>query len=174
MKLSEKTKKLLIIAVVVVFALYAGAQVLFGNISHIEDTNGPTDYALQSITPQQIVDLSTGAIGGPNITRSSLLGSTVEFSAKKFTGVAEILYDNFLLPSDFVISLTGYEISGGNFQLVVVHEDQIVATLEPGLFVDYRLEDVTGRVSLRIAGESAAFCFSTTEFDYNLHSHYEE
>ena len=174
MKLNEKVKKLLITVGIVAIALVAGVQMLLGGIEHIEDTNGATNYALQTITPQQIVDMSTGSIGGPNITRSSLLGSTVEFSAKKFTGVAEILYDNFLLPSDFEINLTGYEIYGGNFQLVVVHDDQIVATLEPGLFVDYRLEDVTGHVALRIAGESASFTFSTTEFDYNLHSHHED
>ncbi len=173
MKLNEKAKKLLTTIGIVALALFAGVQLLVGTVDHIEDTNGPTDFSLQTITPQQIIDLSTGSVGGPSISRSILLGSTVEFSAKKFTGVYEILYDNFFLPSDFEINLTGYEIYGGNFQLVVVHNDQIVATLEPGLFVDYRLEDVTGYVSLRIVGESASFTFSTTEFDYNMHSHHE-
>ena len=95
----------------------------------------------------------------------------MEFSAEKFTGVYEILYDNFVLPSDFEINLTAYEIRGGNFKLVVVHDDKIVATLDPDTFVEYRLEDVTGTVSLKIAGESASFSFCMSEMEYDYHAH---
>ena len=173
MKLSEKTKKQLTLAGAAVFAIAVLAMTLFGGIDHIEDTNGPEDFSLQTITDRQIVELSTGSIGGPAITRSSLLGSTVEFSSKKYTGVSEILYDNFILPSDFVLDLTNFYVHEGNFQLVVVHEDEIVDVLEPDMFVEYRLENVTGYVSLRIVGESASFTFSMSEFDYDLHSHAE-
>ena len=167
--MNKKFATILAIAVLVI----AGFWLFRGNISHIEDTNGAEDVSLQTITESNIVKMDTGSIGGPNISKSALTGDTVSFSSKKFTGVYEILYDNFLLPSDFVLNLTAYQITGGNFQLVVVHNEEVVATLEPGLFVEYRLEDVTGTVSLRIAGESAAFHFDMSQFDYDMHAHVE-
>ena len=173
MKLNQNTKQKLTLIAAAVFAVVVLAWSMLSSIDHIEDTNGADNFSLQVITDQQIVELSTGATGGPNITRSSLLGSTVEFSSKKYTGVSEILYDNFLLPSDFDLSLTNFHVHEGNFRMVVVHNDQIVATLEPDMFVNYRLENVTGTVSLRIVGESASFTFSMSEFDYDFHSHAE-
>lgn len=172
-KMNEKTKKTLITIGVVVLVVVAGAWLLLGGTDHIEDTNGPDNFSLQTITDRQIIDRSIGAIGGPEISRSILTGDTVKFSAEKFTGVYEIFYDNFIGKSDFWVNLTAYEIYGGNFQLVVVHNDEIVAVLEPGLFVEYRLEDITGYVSLRIVGESASFSFCMTEMEYDYHAHAE-
>lgn len=166
-------KKLLTSLAAVVFAVVVVVWLVLGGTDHIEDTNGPDDFSLQTITEQQIIDQSIGSVGGPKISKGLLTGSTVEFSAEKFTGVYEILYDNFIGKSDFQLDLTNYVIEGGNFALVVVHDDQIVATLEPDLFVTYRLEDITGYVSLRIVGESAAFSFCMTEMEYDFHSHAE-
>lgn len=173
MNLTEKTKKALITVAAIVFAVVVGVWLLLDAPEHIEDTNGAENFSLQTITEEQIVTMSIGSIGGPNKSRSILTGDSIEFSADKFTGVAEILYDNFIAPSDFQLDLTNYEITGGNFQLVVVHNEQIVAVLEPDMFVSFRLEDITGYVSLRIVGESAAFRFFMSEFDYNFHSHTE-
>lgn len=173
MKLNEHAKKVLTIVGAIVFAVVVGAWFIFGGIDHIEDTNGADNFALQEITDENIINEDIGSIGGPKISRSMLTGATVEFSAEKFTGVYEILYDNYVLPSDFYLDLTAYEIYGGNFKLVVVHNDEIVAVLEPDLFVDYLLEDVTGTVSLKIAGESASFSFSMSQMDYDSHSHVE-
>lgn len=155
---------IILIAVAVVWFMRNG-------IDHIEDTNGADDFTLQQITDENIIKDDLGAVGGPKISTHTLTGDTVEFSAKKFTGVYEILYDNYIMPSDFQLDLTNYEISGGNFKLVVVHNDEIVATLEPDLFVSYCLEDVKGTVSLRIAGESASFSFCMSEMDYDSHAH---
>ena len=155
----------------VVLAIVAVVWFMRTDISHIEDTNGAEDVSLQTITEENIVKLDIGGLGGPEISRNVLTGDTVTFSAEKFTGAYEILYDNFILPSDFVLNLYAYEIQGGNFQLVVVHNDKVIDVLQPGLTVEYRLEDVTGTVSLRIAGESAAFRFDMTQFDYDMHSH---
>ena len=171
MKMSEKTKKILTMVGVIVFVVVVGAWIMLGGTDHIEDTNGAEDFSLQTITDEDIINMSTGSIGGPEISQSALTGDTVEFSSEKFTGVYEILYDNFILPSDFEVDLTAYEIFGGNFELVVVHNDEIIAVLEPDLFVNYRLEDVTGTVSLRIAGESASFSFCMSEMEYDYHSH---
>lgn len=171
MKLNEKTKKILIIAAAVVLVAVVAVWFILGGTEHIEDTNGPDNYALQTITDENIIKMDVGAIGGPKISRNVLQGSNVEFSSEKFTGVYEVLYDNFIGKSDFVLDMTGFEVKGGNFKMVVVHDDKIVATLEPGMFVDYRLEDVTGTVSLRIAGESASFTFNMSEMEYDHHAH---
>lgn len=169
--MNKKTKKTLITVAAVIFAAVAGVWLMFSAPDHIEDTNGAEDLSLQVITDADIVDMTMGSVGGPNISRNVLTGDTVEFSAEKFTGVSEILYDNFIFPSDFDLALTAYEITGGNFKLVIVHNDEIVAVLEPDTFVEYRLEDVTGTVSLRIAGESASFSFCMTETEYDTHAH---
>jgi len=171
MKLNEKTKKILIIAAAIVIVAVVAVWFILGGTEHIEDTNGPDNYALQTITDENIIKMDMGATGGPKISKNIIQGDTVEFSAEKFTGVYEVLYDNFIGKSDFVLDMTGFSVTGGNFKMVVIHDDKIVATLEPDMFVDYCLEDVTGTVSLRIAGESASFTFSMSQLEYDLHAH---
>jgi len=141
------------------------------DLEHIEDTNGPDNYSLTTITDANIIKMDTGSLGGPNKSKNILSGDAIEFSADKFTGVYEILYDNFIGKSDFVLDLSSFTVSGGNFKMAVVHNDEIVATLEPDLFVSYRLDDIKGHVSLRIAGESASFSFFISEMEYDRHSH---
>ena len=126
---------------------------------------------MTTITDENIIRMDLGSIGGPKRSKSILTGDAVEFSSEKFTGVYEVLYDNFVGKSDFQLDLANLVVTGGNFRLVVVHNDQIVADLEPDMFVSYRLEDIKGTVSLRIVGESAAFSFAISQFDYDLHSH---
>jgi hypothetical protein len=171
MKLNPKLEKLLFVALAVVLLAGFGWMMLTSDLEHIEDTNGADNYALTTITDENIINMDLGALGGPTKSKDIIGGDVYEFSAEKFTGVYEILYDNYFGPSDFELNLTNYEIRGGNFRLVVVHNDEIVAELEPDMFVDYLLEDVTGTVSLRIAGESASFKFYIDDIDYEMHSH---
>lgn len=165
-------KKILWGIFAVVIAVVVIVSIMTNNLEHIEDTNGAKDYSLTTITDENIINMDMGSIGGPNIRKSSI-SSDVEFSADKFTGVAEIFYDSFIAPSDFVIDLTAFSVTEGNFKMAVVHNGKIVATIEPDTFVNYRLDDVTGDIYLRIAGESAAFSFSMLKSDYDFHSHAE-
>jgi hypothetical protein len=174
MEIKEKKSELPMPAAIAIAVLVIAVCVwsfLTNPLEHIEDTNGPDNFALTTITDENIINLDTGALGGPNKSKGLITGDAIEFSADKFTGVTEILYDNYWGPSDFVLDMTNYEIHGGNFRMVVVRDGKIVAELEPGMFVEYRLEDVTGTVSLRIAGESAAFKFYINQTDYDMHSH---
>ena len=168
--LNQQTKKMLTAIAAIVFFAAGCLWLILSSPDHIEDTNGAEDLSLQTITEENIIQLDFGAVGGPNISRNSLWGDVVEFSAKKYTGVTEIFYDNFIGTSDFEVDLSSFEVTGGNFQMVVVCNGEIVATLEPGGMVDYCLEDVTGYVSLRIAGESASYSFSMAGIDYELHT----
>lgn len=66
--------------------------------------------------------------------------------------------------------LCEYEVTGGNFKMVVVNEGRIVATVEPdedNLITTCTLEGMTGDVSILIAGESASFRFLISEDNTN-------
>ena len=104
MQMNEKTKNLLVKIGIVVLAAVAGVWALMSAPDHIEDTNGTDNFAIQTITDEQIINRSIGARGGPDISRNILTGNALTFSAKKYTGVSEIFYDNFLLPSDFEVN----------------------------------------------------------------------
>ena len=81
------------------------------------------------------------------------------------------MYNNYIDSSDCVIQLYDFTVSSGNFKMAVVHDGEIVATLEPDSIVEYRLENISGKVSLMIAGESADFSFSIAESDYEGFAH---
>lgn len=169
--MDEKTKKIIGMIIAILFIGICVFWFLDSDIEHIEDTNGPDDYSLTTITDENIINRDIGALGNKRST-SILSGDLVEFSSKKFTGVTEILYNNYVGKSDFVLNLLNFNVTEGNLRMVVVHDGEIVAELEPGMFVEYRLEDISGYVSLRIAGESAAYTFgiSGTEianFEYD-------
>lgn len=142
-----------------------------GGPEHIADTNGPEDFSLTTITDSNIINQDMGSIGIVGVSQSVLTGDGYEFSAKKFTGVYDILHNNFIGKSDFVLDLTNFVVTEGNVRLVVIHNDQIVAELTPDMFIEYRLEDISGTVALRIAGESAAFSFFMSDNSYNSHAH---
>ena len=169
-------KEILIFAAVVCAMLFAG-KMMVGDLEHIEDTNGPDDYSLTAITNENIINMDLGALSPCTIDRNQVLkeltgiSTGVRVYSDKFTGVYEVLYSNYVLPSDFVIDLTSFNVKEGNLRMVVVHNDEIVAELKPDNFVEYWLENVTGTVSLRIAGESASYEFYMFESDYDNFSH---
>ena len=169
MRFNRKSWILLLCVCVVALAVAVTLWLLPKKLEHIEDTNGKA-LTLQKITDRQIVDMRIGALGAPTVPEEPVEDSLL-FSSEKFTGVHEVYYDRFEQPSDFEVCLSGFKVSHGNFKVVVVHDGKIVHTLEPGLSANYRLEDVTGYVSLRIVGESAKFCFYITQADYDQHSH---
>jgi len=174
---SEKLKKILWGVFAMVLVAVAAVWFITDDLKPIEDTNGPDDPTLTTITDENITKLDMGALNPIQISASGLtvgnlnVSNFTRFSSENFTGVYEVLYDNFILPSDFMLSLSSFTVTSGNFKMAVVHDGQIVATLEPGESVEYLLRDVTGTVSLRIAGESAAYEFFMAPHDYDLHTH---
>ena len=55
--------------------------------------------------------------------------------------------------------------------MVVVHDGEIVHTITPENAEEFLLEDISGTVSLVIAGESADFSFEMAKFEYDSFSH---
>ncbi len=162
-------KKLLWGLFAIVMVVVGVIWFLRSDLEHIEDTNGSDQTRLATITQEDIVEMEMGCI---NVQKStSALSDSIEFSSEKFTGVYEVCYNNYVLPSDVVLNLTNFTVDSGNFEMWIVHDDRAVALIPQGTFSEYYMEDVTGYVSIRIAGESAAFSFSMLEQDYDQFAH---
>ena len=163
--MNVKIKRVVLgIFAVVMVAIFV-VSMMTSDLKHIDDTNGADDYSLTTITDDDIIKCSMGALMPANVQKG--ISSNVKISSSKFTGVYEIISMNYILPSDFQLDLTSFTVDGGNFKMVVVHNNKIVATLEPGEDVSYRMEDIKGNVSLRIAGESASYSFYMSQMDYD-------
>jgi hypothetical protein len=146
----------------IVFVVVFCVMVFSGDkLEHIEDKNGPDNYNLQQITDYNIINMD---IGAKNLSeKTSALSSLLEYSSKKFTGVAEI-YTTNVWGNRLDITLYNLWVESGNFRVVLVHNDEIVHEFKLNeLSQTYTLEKPNGTVSLRIAGESADF-----EFSYDL------
>ena len=156
--MNEKTKKILAGIFALVLVAVCGVWFLMDGMEHIEDTNGPDDFSLAVITDGNIINYDIGSL---NVKKSSgILNDGITFSSDRFSGVYEILVTNFIGKSDFYMDLTGFYVTEGNFRMVVVNNDEIVAEVQPGMFAECHLDDLTGSLRLGIAGESAAFEFT--------------
>ncbi len=154
-------KKILTCVGVVVFIAVFAVWMFATDIEHIEDLNGPDIYKLQEINDSNIIKMDVGAL---NFTESNeLFNNLPTYKSDKFTGVAEIFSDN-IYGNRFDITLYNLQVEKGNFRIVLVHNDEIVHEFKLNeLLQSYTLENPSGNVSLRIAGESADF-----EFSYDL------
>ena len=147
-----------------------GAVALFNSdLEHIEDTNGAENFALQTITDEEIAKIEMGSLNVSTSTNN--VTNMTKVSSKKFTGVYEVLYTNLLGESDFLLNITDLKVNGGNFKMVVVHDGKIVKTITEENYEETLFEDINGTVSLVIAGESAAFSFEMSNFDYESFDH---
>ena len=137
-----------------------------------EDTNGPEDYSLQTITDEDIIHLRTGA-SGLSYQESNLgLLKSSEYSSKNFNGVEQIYLTNFIGKSDVIVYIGHMDISQGNFRLVVINNEEIIHEFAPDTFnEEFRFADLTGTFSIHVAGESAAFTIAMTEMHYDLFEH---
>lgn len=156
--MKNKISKLCWILLAVAVVALCGYSFLTSDLEHIEDTNGPDNYALTTITDENIINQDIGAL---NVKKSTgLFNDGITFSSKQFTGVYRVFQTNFLFDSDFLMELAGFYVNGGNFKMAVVNDGKIIATVEPGLFATCDLSDLNGSFALVIAGESADFEFT--------------
>ena len=155
-KLTKQNNILWIIVAVVVIA-FCAYSFLTSDLEHIEDTNGPDNYALAVITDEDIVKQEMGAL---NVGLSKdVFASGVTCSSSKFTGVYRVFQTNFLFNSDFRMDLLNFHVNSGNFRMCLVNNGKIIAEVEPGMTSEVLLHDLNGSFELVIAGESADFTF---------------
>lgn len=172
-----KASPLLLLAVVVFLGVFL-FWMMGSDAGPIEDANGSDDRSLVTITDDNIRNLDLGAYqpigksGAQLEVGGVLVGTDLAFSSKEFSGVYEVLYNNYFPGSDFVLRLNYLQVRGGNFRMVVLHEGEIVADIEPSDEpIELMLEDIGGTVSLRIAGESADYAFAMSAHDYDMFAH---
>lgn len=157
----EKLKNILIGIVAVAVLAYGGFSLLISDLEHIEDTNGPDNYRLQQITDYDIINKDMGAL---NLTvKDQILSNLPLVTSKKFTGVEDV-YTTNVWGNRFDITLYTTEVKSGNLKIVLIHNDEIVHEFKLNELTEtYTLENPSGFVALRVAGESADF-----EFSYDL------
>ncbi len=127
------------------------------------DTNGADDFSLQTISDEEIINLSVGA-SGLGYSEESIGDSifSTEYSSKNFNGVEQIFLTNYLLPSDVRVYIGYLNVSSGNLRLVAVNNDEIIKEIPIDSFnEEFVFEDISGSFAINLAGESA-------EFDLNL------
>ena len=160
-------------------AIFAAAVLflLFMPGKQIEDTNGPDDSTLATLTDADLLadtlsctsySTSTGRIRLPGGWE---LNDGVKFSSKEFSGVTDLMWVDYILPSDFYLELSNFQVNGGNFRMIVVNNDAIIADIQPGEDVICQIEGITGPTTLRIAGESADFTIVIPTHTYDLFEH---
>lgn len=155
-------------AAAVVFVIVFAVTMFSSDLEHIEDTNGPDDISLTVITDQDIIDRTMGCLNFGRTTDS--LTGKVTFDSKKFTGVKEIMWTNIMFSTGVTLDLMDYGVNAGNFKMAVINNGEIIRVIEPGeITVD--LGEITGDVSLVVAGESADFRFSLFRSDYDSYAH---
>ena len=157
-KTSPKQNNLLYILIAVAVVVICGYSFLNSDLKHIEDTNGPDDYTLTTITDENIIKQDMGTL---NVSKSTgLLNDGVTFKSDKFSGVYRVFQTNFFFDSDFLMDVAGFWVNSGNFRMCIVNDGKIIATVEPGMFATCELSDLNGSFELVIAGESADFEFT--------------
>ena len=165
----KNIKNKLFVPVILIAVIIAGIMLFNTDLEHIEDTNGADNFELQTITDEDIAKIEMGSLN-VGVSTNNITNMT-EISSSKFTGVYEVLYTNLIGKSDFLLNIYDFQINSGNFKMVVVHDGEIVHTITPENAEEFLLEDISGTVSLVIAGESADFSFEMEKFEYDSFSH---
>ena len=141
--------------------------IIFGESleEHIPDTNGPENYSLAVITHEQIEGGDRLSKGGVTTkTKKPMLGlgdPVTTYYCKEFSGVYMLHLTNMVF-GDFSFDIYDFEVTAGNFQIVIVCDDKVVGTVDPGeSTVNYILEDSpSGTYEILLVGESANFTFT--------------
>lgn len=158
----KKSKKTLIGIGAIALVIVCGIWFLSDDLEHIEDTNGAENFELQTITDDNIINMDIGAL---NYKESAgIISNTTTYSSDKFTGVAEI-YGINMVGNRFDITINHARVDSGNFKIVLLEDDEIVHEFKLNeLTQTFTLENPSGYIALRIAGESADF-----QFDYTVY-----
>ena len=121
-----------------------------------EDTNGDEDFTLQTLTEEDILD---GGNSSEMLSSHVTVNNKSTYKAKSLSGV-KVLYEKKLREETITFSLSS-TVSKGNARLVLASEDAILHEFDLNKAdQSFTLENFTGRVFLRLAGESAEYSVS--------------
>ena len=153
--MNQKTKNIFWGLFAIVLIVISVVWFMSDGIEHIVDSNGDDNYSLTTITDDNIIKMNIGSMGLKE-SRDSITNTT-SYSSKKYTGVSEI-YGTNITTNHMEITINHAQVNEGNFKIVLVVDDEIIHEFKLNeLTQTYTLKNVSGYVSLRIAGESANF-----------------
>ena len=139
---------LICLVILVVLCFYAP------NFEHIEDTNGIDNCSLNTITDRNIIKLNCGPLYE---TDNEYIIDDSKISLIKFSGVMEIHGEDYNNES-LQIDLKNLKITEGNLQTVLLVDNKIIHKFNSNESnQSFKVDNISGYVALRIAGESANF-----------------
>ena len=118
-----------------------------------EDTNGEDDFSLQTLTDQDIIGSSSCS---KYMSSTTTMGNRTVCKVQTMSGVESLFQRR--VENQRLDILVSCAVTKGNARLVLVVDDTIVH--EFALNKDNQhltLENVTGKVSLKLAGESTGY-----------------
>lgn len=128
---------------------------LCGCMSHIEDTNGPEDFSLATLTEEDILGSSLKST--TNMSTEKTKGLTTYCKAQKFSGVTDLYEETVMWSSGMTMEVSS-SVTEGNARLLLlldgalIHEFDINAENQT-----FTLDEFEGTITLRLAGESAKY-----------------
>lgn len=140
-------KKVLII-LVLLFLESCGIN----NLNHIEDTNGDDNYFLNTLTEKEVLSKNPHALFLKS--RTTETNKKFKFSCEKFSGVSDIISYNLNETNNYLF-IVNATINKGNGDIFIYKDGKRIALIDWSLNQEIKLENIKGKISFRIAGESA-------------------
>ncbi len=120
-------------------------------VKHIEDTNGDTNYSLEVITKENMLEGIPTVTLGRKIVRKN---NEYKCSIKKLSGVDE-LYKGSFRNEDVAVTLSN-SIESGNAKIILVYNDIVIKEFmlnSENQIIS--LSNTKGEIRIIVAGESA-------------------
>ena len=123
--------------------------------SHIEDTNGPDDYSVVTITDEKIISgvYSTMCVGvfETEIEVSDEL--TGSYKVSKLSGITEI--NTYRSRKDLITFNIEFTCESGNAMIVIISNDEIIKKIEANQNVTFEVTNTDHQYKILLVGESA-------------------
>ena len=130
----------------------------FDNLTHSEDTNGEDDISLCSLTEEDLLEKHPHALFNMSSTSSNNTKTT--FKCNIFSGVSDIASYTIKEKTSFTITSL---IESGNGDFFIYQDGKRIYSIGFPYNDTIVLSDVTGKISFRIAGESAKMDITITK-----------
>ena len=129
---------------------------------HIEDTNGPSDPTVVTITDDKIL---SGVNSYTQVMAvKTEVGRRATYKADKFSGVTTVISIPYAVGTEMPIR-TSILCEEGNLRVVLIHEDEILCDLPLGEGQVTVISEPRRDYKIKIAGESTKF---SLELEYEV------
>lgn len=139
----------------ILFTLLLIMIITLTSCTHIEDTNGPDNYTVETFTDQDILDgsnsiITVGSFHSHTHINDNLKGS---YKVSKLSGILEVYeYDSDASTLNFNIS---FKCEEGNAMVVIVSNNNIIKKIEANQDINFEVSNNYKHYTILIVGESA-------------------